>query len=269
MSRPYAEVIGDPIAQSKSPTIHNFWLAKLGIDAEYRRCHVRAEELADYFAQRRGDADWRGCNITIPHKVAAASLVDTVTRDAKKVGAINAVRRAETGQLHGRNTDVHGVARALDRANVEGNRVVMVGAGGAARAAARILHARRPATVTIMNRSGAKAQSLLEEFRLQGHVSPLGPAPEADVLINATSLGMTGQPELPVSLENLAPGATVFDMVYAPLETQLLKEARNRGLRTVDGLTMLIAQASEAFATFYSRSAPRKFDAELRALLTA
>ena len=89
MSRPYAEVIGDPISHSKSPLIHNFWLGKLGIDAEYRACHVRPEELADYFAQRREDADWRGCNITVPHKEAATHCVEALLPGYEDIGAIN------------------------------------------------------------------------------------------------------------------------------------------------------------------------------------
>jgi len=269
VTRPYAEVIGDPIAQSKSPLIHNFWLAKLGIDAEYRACHVRAEELADYFTRRREDAEWRGCNVTIPHKQAVRPLLDTMTRGATAIAAVNTVHSTDDGRLHGRNSDVHGIYRALDDVPLDDSRIVLIGAGGAARATAFALSKRAPAYVVILNRSVDKARRLLEEFRLPGEAKPLGAAPEANLIINASSLGMTGQPPLPVSLGNLPPGATAFDMVYSPLETPLLKEARNRGLRAIDGLTMLVEQAGEAFATFFRMAAPREHDAELRALLTA
>ena len=266
--RLYAEVIGDPVAHSKSPLIHNFWLKKLGIDAEYRACHVRPQELADFFAGRRRDAEWRGCNVTIPHKQSALSLLDTVTREATAIGAVNTVRRSEDGRTHGRNSDVHGIWRALDGVVVEDSRIVVIGGGGAARAAAFALSKRRPAHVTIMNRSVEKARDLLEEFHLLGDAQPLGPAPEAALIINASSLGMTGQPPLSVGLDAIPASATVFDMVYSPVDTPLLRAARDRGLRAIDGLVMLVEQAAEAFAAFFSENAPREYDAELRALLT-
>ncbi|MBW8784456.1 MAG: shikimate dehydrogenase [Novosphingobium sp.] len=269
MSRAYAEVIGDPIAHSKSPAIHNFWLGKLGINAEYRCCHVGPDELAGYVLERRADPDWRGCNVTIPHKQAVLTLLDSIAPDARAIGAVNTVGPCEGGVLLGRNTDVEGIRRALDGIEVRGQRAVLLGAGGAARAAAFALKQMQPATVTVMNRSAAKAEQLLTEFQLDGIALPLGPAPEAELVINATSLGMGGQPPLPVTLEQLPAGAAVFDMVYAPLETELLREARRRRLRTIDGLTMLVGQAAAAFSTFFGAEPPREHDAELRALLTA
>lgn len=267
--KPYAEVIGDPIAHSKSPAIHNFWLENLGIEAEYRACHVRAEDLPDYFAQRRQDAQWRGCNLTIPHKEAAIPLLDTRTRNAEEIGAVNTVRRSEDGKLHGRNTDVHGIWRALDGVERKGRRILLIGAGGAARAAAFALRASDPAEIVIMNRSRDKAERLLAEFGLSGESCPLGPSPAVDLVVNASSLGMAGQPPLPVTLEHVVPGGAVFDMVYAPLETPLLREARTRGLHTVDGLAMLIAQAEQAFGVFFRAGADRRKNPELRALLTS
>ena len=143
MSVPYAEVIGDPVAHSKSPMIHNFWLAKLGIAAEYRKTHVRPEDLAEHLARRRGDAGWRGCSITMPHKQAVMPLLDTVSRSASRIGAVNCVY-VQAGRLIGENTDVDGVVEPL---LLEANRiggyadhvatyVQIIGAGGAARAAA-------------------------------------------------------------------------------------------------------------------------------------
>ena len=113
MGRPYAEVIGDPIAHSKSPAIHNFWLAKLGIDAEYGACRVRPDELADYFARRRGDAEWRGCNVTMPHKQAVMPLLHSVEEPAALVGAVNTIRPSLDGLQVGHNTDVAGFLEPL------------------------------------------------------------------------------------------------------------------------------------------------------------
>jgi len=266
MSRAYAEVIGDPIAHSKSPLIHNFWLGKLGIDAEYRACHVKPEELADYFTRRRGDEAWRGCNITVPHKVAAMTSVDSLTSDAKAIGAINTVVRGQ--ELVGHNTDIAGFVEPLGGRTFDV--VTLIGAGGAARAVLAGLASRGVSWVSLQNRSVDKAEALLVELGLKGRAVPLGDVVRiADLLVNTSSLGMTGQPELPPVEQYVADGGLVYDIVYAPLETRLLKAARARGLQTIDGLAMLIGQAAAAFEHFFVQPAPREHDAELRALLTA
>lgn len=269
MTRPYAEVIGDPISHSKSPLIHNFWLGKLGIDAEYRACHVRPDELEDYFARRRGDAEWRGCNVTIPHKETCLSLLDGVHRTSQKIGAVNTITRSPDGSLHGRNTDVDGIWRTLDAmGSREGKRIVIIGAGGAARAMCAAIAGCNPGNVTIINRSREKAEALLDHFRLKGGTGEFGSLPPADLIVNSSPLGMSGQPALAVSLDQQPLTAFVFDMIYAPQETALLAEARVRGLRRTNGLTMLIEQAAVAFASFFKANSPRQHDAELRALLT-
>ena len=267
MTRPYAEVIGDPVAHSKSPLIHNFWLGKLGIDAEYRTCHVRPEELADYFAQRRTDAAWRGCNITVPHKVSALALVDRLADEAGAIGAINCVVQGEGG-LTGHNTDCAGFLEPL------GERLfdvaTVIGAGGAARAVLAGLASRGVKFVSLQNRSIGKGEALLAQFGLKGCVVPLGSeVVTAQLLVNTSSLGMAGQPPLPLGQLHVADSGTVYDIVYAPLETALLKAARARGLETIDGLAMLIGQAAAAFHVLFGQPAPRQHDAELRALLTA
>jgi len=267
MTRPYAEVIGDPISHSKSPLIHNFWLEKLGIDAEYRRCHVKAEELAVYFMQKRGDAAWRGCNITVPHKVAALAEVDSIGDAARAIGAINTVICAG-GTLSGHNTDCAGFLEPLGDRRFEV--VTVIGAGGAARAVLAGLATRGAQWVSVQNRSVDKAQALLAEFGLKGCAVPLGEQGRmADLLVNTSSLGMVGQPELPPVEQQVADGGLVYDIVYAPLETRLLKAARERGLATIDGLAMLIGQAAVAFELFFGQPAPRQHDPELRILLTA
>ena len=286
MMRPYAEVIGDPIAHSKSPPIHNFWLAKLGIDAEYRATHVRAEELADYFAQRRKDANWRGCNVTMPHKQAVKAHLDTVSRDASRVGAVNCVY-VQQDRLVGANTDVEGVREALaegkpsvgDYPNHVATYAQIIGTGGAARAVAEAIQC----DLEFYGRDPAKAKALATECGLPEWfglaIEDLGPIRNrgdgldeqrySHIVINATPLGMAGQPALFIDLSAYYPDTLVFDMVYAPLETPLLAQARALGLRTVDGLAMLIGQAAEAFRLFFGQPAPREHDAELRALLTA
>jgi len=267
MTRHYAEVIGDPIAQSKSPAIHNFWLEKLGIDAEYRACHVRPEELADYFARRRADAQWHGCNITMPHKQAAMPLLDTIDAQASRVGAVNTVVRTADAGLSGYNTDVAGFLEPLGDSRFE--RVSVVGAGGAARAILAALASRGVEWVSLQNRSIAKGQALLAEFGLIGCVvEPGGEVPTAELLVNTSSLGMAGYPAMPPVERYVMDGGTVYDIVTHPLETELLQRAWARGLVTIDGLSMLIGQAAAAFEKFFGVPAPREHDAELRALLT-
>ena len=283
MTRPYAEVIGDPIAHSKSPLIHNFWLAKLGIDAQYRACHVKAEELADYFARRRGDANWLGCNVTVPHKIAALEFVADPSGVGPSIGATNTVLRAgDDGTLSATNTDSIGFVLPLDGFDLRGREIAVVGAGGAARAvlfalARMIGRGDRPrppgvlvGRVTILNRSPLKAQHLLSGFGLEGRALALdAPLPPAALLVNASSLGMVGKPPLDLNLGPLPNDALVYDLVYAPLRTALLAAAEARGLETIDGLAMLVGQAAAAFEMFFGQPAPREHDAELRALLTA
>lgn len=266
-ARPYAEVIGDPIAQSKSPAIHGFWLGKLGIDAEYRAAHVKPEELADYIAARRGDANWRGCNVTMPHKQAVMGLVDRLDSVAQQVGAVNTVMPV-AGKLIGDNTDVPGFAEHLLGRTFE--RALVIGAGGAARAVLEALRVMGVGSVALMNRSEDKARDLLDEFGLGGEALGLGEvcAP-AGLLVNTSSLGMAGHPPLPDGLlDRVGAGGTVYDIVTTPLETELLKAAKARGFATIDGLSMLIGQADHAFRRFFGALPPREADAELRARIT-
>lgn len=266
MGIPYAEVIGDPIAQSKSPVIHKFWLEKLGIEGDYRATRVTLAELPDYFEARRHDPDWRGCNVTMPLKEEAFALLDT-NRFTQRIGAVNTVVRFDE-VLTGTNTDWQGINLALDTHRLDPERVAIIGAGGAARAALADMKMQGVAHVILINRSLEKAGALLDLFGLSGEVAPFGAAPEVDLLINASPLGMTGHPSLDIDLSRLKAGATVFDMVYHPLETPLLAEARRRGLKTVDGLSMLIHQASMAFTHFFEVSPEPADTSELRALLT-
>lgn len=268
---PYAEVIGDPIAQSKSPLIHKFWLDALAIAGDYRRVRVAADDVAAYLAAACSDADWRGCNVTIPHKIAVLDLVEDPGRVRETIGAMNTVVRQPDGSLVGTNTDAEGFAAPLAGLDLTGQQVVVIGAGGAARAVLFALASMQVGQVTILNRSPDRAAALLEDFGLSGEALTLdAPLPaDARLVVNASALGMAGQPALDLDLSPLGGDALVYDIVYAPLETPLLAAARARGLRTVDGLEMLIGQAALAFALFFGAEPPRERDAELRALLTA
>jgi len=263
----YAEVIGDPIAHSKSPLIHGFWIDALGIDATYRSRHVLAEDLAGYFSERKADPDWRGCNITVPHKLAALDHVDDPGGVRQSIGAINTVLRQGDATI-GTNTDVAGFFSPIADRDLAGKPVVVIGAGGAARAVLFALARAGVGPVTLLNRNVLKGAALLSSFGLKGAALPLGSAiPPASLLVNTSTLGMTGQPDLDIDLTSLPDDALVYDIVYAPIETALLAQADARGLETVDGLEMLVGQAAIAFELFFGVAPPRDRDEELRALL--
>jgi shikimate dehydrogenase len=284
VTRPYAEVIGDPIAQSKSPTIHNYWLGKLGVDAEYRACHVTHAGLADYIAERRDDPDWRGCNVTMPHKQAIVPLLDRLEIGAELVGAVNTVTRRRNGMLAGSNTDGAGFLEPLrgDLSAAHLFRMARVlGTGGAARAIVAAL-AEEGFVIVLAGRDPAKARALLDAIDPDGEHHAVDLAHFADptefafddrqgcfdLIVNASPLGMAGQPPLHFDFSHAPPGSVVYDIVTHPLETEFLKGARTAGLRTIDGLSMLIGQAAVAFEKFFGESPPRDDgDAELRRLL--
>lgn len=270
MSLPYAEVIGDPIAHSKSPLIHNFWLQKLEIEAEYRKTHVTADGLAAYFLSRRADSDWLGCNVTIPHKVAVMEYTDDPGGVRDRIGAMNTIACETGGPLIGTNTDAGGFLQPLIQRKWRGQTAVLIGAGGAARAILFALATLGVPEIAIMARDKAKGQALLDRAGVKGGVIGMGdPLPACDLLVNSSPLGMIGQPPLVIDLSPLPEGASVYDIVYAPLETPLLAAGRARGLTVIDGLEMLIGQAALAFDIFFDATAPREHDDELRALLTA
>lgn len=268
MRIPYAEVIGDPIAHSKSPLIHKFWLRKLGVEADYRSTRVTPDDLPDFLEARRQDPFWLGCNLTMPLKRQVLDFVTPLHHRLAAIGAANVVvARGDT--LFGANTDTNGMLEALNGSNTEGPLAALIGAGGAARAAAATLATHVPQLVVI-NRTLGHAEKMVEELGIEADVRGLdAPLPPAGLLVNATPLGMRGYPEMPVSLAPLPAHAVVMDLVYDPLETPLLAAARAAGLRTMDGLVMLIGQAAAAFAMLFGRAPPRAHDDELRALLTS
>jgi shikimate dehydrogenase len=268
----YAEVIGDPIAQSKSPVIHKYWLDRLGIDGDYIRTRVAAHELGAFLDERHADPDWRGCNVTIPYKEAIAFLLDRLDPAADAIGAVNCVV-PDGSALVGYNTDIDGVAAALDDTDLEARKAAVIGAGGSARALVVYL-AGRQAQVTILARNPGKAESL-RSLAADIEILPLDRADEgfgdAAAIINASPLGMAGAQPIPLALlEAVArhsSGATLFDMVTTPAATAFLAAGLTSADRVADGLTMLVGQATRAFELFFGVPAPAP-DERLRDLLT-
>jgi shikimate dehydrogenase len=284
----WAEVIGDPIAHSKSPAIHRHWLRLAGIEADYRATRVTADGLHAWIASRRADPDWAGANLTMPLKEAVVPLLDGTDERAGQLGAVNCVVRQADGRLIGHNTDVDGVAKPLSahaRAAYPDHvatHVQIIGAGGAARAAVMGACAAGLGDFHFYNRTAEKAVAMARWIGLPDHLghplATIGPIRNPDdgpddqryshVIINASPMGMAGHDPVPIDLESYCPDTLVFDMVYHPLETPLLAEARRLGLSTIDGLEMLVEQAATAFGLLFGASPPRGGDAGLRAMLT-
>lgn len=290
MSTPYAEVIGDPIAHSKSPVIHGFWLSELGIDGRYGRHQVRVEDLGAYLDQRRTDPDWRGCNVTMPHKLAMLSLVDRLDPLAARIGAVNTVVREADGTLTGYNTDAPGFLEPIrpELGEIHLFRMARVlGTGGAARAIVAALAAEK-FVIVLAGRDPGKARAMLDELApndenqaVEHHAISLDHFAQAidfafddrerclDLVVNASPLGMVGQPPLAFDFSHAPPRSIAYDIVTSPLDTPFLQDARAAGLRPIDGYAMLIGQADEAFTRFFGTRPPRDRDDALRALLHA
>lgn len=248
-----AGVLGWPASHSRSPLLHGYWLRQHGIDGTYIPLQVRPEDFAA--AVRSLVAlGFQGANVTIPHKEAALALCDAVDEDARRIGAVNTLVFRE-GRILGSNTDGFGFLESLREQapgwRAEAGPTVLLGAGGAARAiATALLDAGCPA-LTIVNRNQARAEALARDLGGPVRVAAEPPLDGAALLVNSTSLGMTGQPPLEIDLGPLPAHAAVVDAVYAPLETPLLAAARARGLRGVDGLGMLLHQARPGFEHWF------------------
>jgi shikimate dehydrogenase len=282
MGIPYAEVIGDPVAHSKSPLIHKFWLEKLGLTYDFRRTQVLLQQLGAYLEARRQDPQWCGCSVTLPHKQTVMKLLDDPANPSRELGAVNCIVRERDGRLTGHNTDWRGFLEPLqpwlelDRLHQMAR---VIGTGGAAAAACYALNRSRFTIVNFARDVGEALalrkrlelfdDDLVSDFSGLAVESEWGDRPNVlDLLVNATPLGMAGFPPLPVSLRSQPRGTIVYDLVYHPLETALLSDARKAGLPTIDGLAMLIGQAAIAFQLFFMEPAPREHDDELRELLT-
>ena len=263
-------VMGHPVAHSRSPMIHNYWLKTLGIPGSYDLKDLTPAAFPGFVANLAGNG-YVGGNVTVPHKEAAFRAVAARDAAAEAIGAVNTLW-LENGRLMGGNSDTHGfIANLDDRApgwNVPGCRAVVLGAGGAGRSAVYSLR-QRGVEVRLVNRTLARAEELARRFApgVQAHgfdeVARL--LPHADLLVNCTSLGLAGKPPLEVDLAPLKPRAVVYDVIYVPLETGLLAAARKRGHRTVDGLGMLLQQAGFGFRKWFGGD-PR-VTPELRAMI--
>jgi shikimate dehydrogenase len=269
MSKPYAEVIGDPVEQSLSPLIHGFWLHTLEIDATYGKRQVTRPDFPAYLAERKTDPDWRGSNVTMPLKLDAVAMADDASDRAVAAGAANVLMMRD-GRLAAANTDVGAIATLLSRlhdAKVRMNSVTLFGNGGAARAALVAMKLVGIANVKIQARDLAEARKLAVEFGLEVGPGLINELVVSDGLINATPLGMAGRECLNCELPAMPRQGWVFDMVYDPVETPLIVAARGAGLQTIDGLHMLVEQAASSFKLFFESDPPRDRDAELWQLL--
>lgn len=273
-------VAGSPISHSRSPMIHGFWMAEQGLDARYDRIETTPDQLAGLLARVRS-GELRGGNLTVPLKEAVIAQLDDLTPDAAAMGAVNTIWMKD-GRLTGANTDVDGffehLGQELPAWSCAGRDVLVLGAGGAARAIIHGLMRRGAAVVTIANRSAARTDALVSSLagsqprasttlRLAPWPIAAGQIAAHAMVVNTTSLGMKGQPPLPINWPARVDGQVFYDIVYAPLVTPFLAEARARGGLVVDGLGMLLHQAALAFGHWFG-SVPR-VSRKLRALVEA
>jgi shikimate dehydrogenase len=253
-----AGVMGWPVMHSRSPKLHNYWFVQYGLSGSYLPLAIPPERLADAL-HALSALGFSGCNLTIPHKQAALAIVDRLDPLARRIGAVNCIVVAPDQSLEGYNFDAFGFIESIREAHPAwraGNGpVVVIGAGGAARAVLVGLMEQGAREIRLINRTRSRAAALLAD--LGGPLTVLDwqqrntALAGAAMLVNATSLGMAGEDALDISLAKLPHTALVSDIVYIPRETALLKEARLRGNATVNGLGMLLHQARPAFAAWF------------------
>jgi shikimate dehydrogenase len=270
-----AGIAGCPVTHSLSPVIHNAWIAAAGLDAVYVPFNVPEDGFAAFATALRGGVV-KGVNVTIPFKETALELSDLAGQLADKAGAANLLTFPADGQIVARNTDGPGMLDAIfEQApgfNPMSGPAVILGAGGAARGAAAALVMAGAPAVRLINRSPERASTLAKALggvvsahALDDHHEALE---DAELIINATSLGLGGGPGPEIDFAALPPSAVVMDMVYKPLETQFLAAAKAAGHRTVDGLEMLIRQAAPSFEAFFGQAPPEGVDVRTLCLKT-
>lgn len=259
MTIPKACVIGWPVKHSRSPTIHRFWLDELGLAGDYVLQPVEPEKIDAFFAGLAASG-YVGCNVTVPHKEAAFAAVAEMDQAARTIGALNTIW-LDDGRLFGANTDAPGFVASLDQEAPDWDeapgRAVVIGAGGAARAIVFAFAQRGFAPITVVNRTVTRGEALAAQFGGPVCAAGFAALPElletAGVMVNTTTLGMDGHPPLAVDLTPLPDDAVVSDLVYVPLETKLLADARARGLRAIGGLGMLLHQAVPGFERWFGQ----------------
>lgn len=269
-----AGVMGYPIMHSRSPMLHNYWLDKYGLVGRYLPLAIKVENLEK--ALRALPAlGFAGCNLTMPHKEAALTIVDRLAPNVKAIGAMNCVIVAEDGSLEGHNFEAFGYAESIAQAvpgwDPTAGPVVVLGAGGGSRAVISGLLDRGAPEIRLCNRTRERAETVAGNFGARVTVVPWGERADvmadAAMVVNTTSQGMHGQPALDIGLGNLPAGAIVSDLIYSPLETSFLAAARQRGNRTVNGLGMLLNQARPAFKAWFG--VMPEITPELRAAIEA
>jgi shikimate dehydrogenase len=270
-----AGVMGWPVAQSRSPRLHGYWLKYYGIDGAYLPLAVKPEDFAEAL-RALPKLGFKGVNVTVPHKEAAFRAVDELDAFARRAGAVNTVIFEPDGRISGRNTDGFGFIENLRGSiptwRADAGAALVIGAGGAARGIIAALFDEGISGVFLVNRTAARAEQLAEALndpRLE--VFPWesleGLLPGATLLVNTTTLGMVGQPPLDIDLDGLAMSSVVYDIVYSPLNTALLVTAASRGNPVVNGLGMLLHQARPGFEAWFGK-APEVTD-ELRKFVMA
>lgn len=254
-----AFVIGTPIRHSRSPMIHGHWLKTFGTDGSYKAIEVQIGELDEFLGALKSAGEFQGGNVTIPHKERACALADEPDELAKELGAANTLWM-EDGRLKASNTDGYGFTANLDeRASGwdQTSRAVILGAGGASRAIIQAVRNRGVREIHVVNRTQARAQELADRFGPKVHAHPMAALKEvmngAGLFINTTSLGMDGEGSLEIDFTVMNEKAIVTDIVYVPLETPTLAQARAQGFATVDGLGMLLHQAVPGFEKWFGR----------------
>lgn len=249
-----AAVLGWPIEHSRSPLLHNFWLQRYQIDGAYIPLAVKVEDFKNVIQGMKA-AGFKGCNVTIPHKEAAYQCCDIVDETAKKMGSVNTLWFTEDGKIHGTSTDGDGFVANLKDADVTltDKKILILGAGGAARSVAYSL-IQDGAQITITNRTLQRAEQLVRDLgagqiiEWQSWIKELG---QFDVLVNTTSLGMEGKDDYLFDLQHASKDLVVTDIVYVPRVTPLLEAAELKGLKTVEGLGMLLHQARLGFTKWF------------------
>ncbi len=249
-----AGVVGWPVSHSLSPRLHNFWLEKYNIGGEYKAYPVEPKNLTEFIFSIRGDNNFRGVNLTIPHKEAVIDFLDYVDGTAKNIGAVNTIINKD-GKLRGTNTDAYGFAENIKPYITGNKKAVVLGAGGAARAVCFALGELCFEQIVISNRTLDRAKNLSSVINSPSSIADWESRSEilqgADLLVNTTSLGMKGKEELNIDLFLLPKTALVTDIVYSPLLTPLLAQAQDRGNPVTDGLGMLLHQAVPAFEAWF------------------
>ncbi len=268
-NKPTAYVIGDPIGHSLSPLLHRTWLKETSITGRFEPLHIKPEELEKQIQALKADTDFIGANITLPHKQRVIELVDEITPIVQKIGAANLLIKKDH-RLMASNTDAEGflqpLLQVLGKEEITGNTVLVFGAGGAARAVLIALALAGVRKIILCNRSDKRAKNVARELSPQLKTTKIKTVSwqnrnttedQSDIIVNASSAGMTGFDPLDINLDFYTKTKLVYDLVYRPICTPLLRQAKKNRLLTLGGVDMLIAQARPCFKAFFGVNPPK------------